>query len=328
MKLNYISKSKIKYLILFLFLLIYPADAQTLLTSVEKLPNYEYDLGKGIGYALARNCSASLAKIEKVKANQSPVYPNIDEINVKLSVIEYYRFTENRKKGEPEIDLSYLRARKVRIPNSDPFKWYDYVNMTEGNKAMVFNCKDGIKSGHLFVTTDAANFDKIKQAIELTEQFRIYTGKLLDYFDNDFRSDNEIRKGAALNFLYGSMEVSGDLGAYILVNLLNETPVSKQREGSTAESVIGWRLNSDDLADKLPEFRKQTFINLVQIASGENENAMDATRILSKIARRNSGELRPYLKTGKTENIRTNIKKIKIVGDFSTEPLMRLLSEN
>src|SRR5215204_1235085 len=180
---NYISMLKIKYLILLLFLLVYPMQAQKLLTSAEKLPDYEYDLGKGVGYGLAQNCSASLAKIEKVKATQSPVYPNNDEINVKLSVIEYYRFTKNRKEGEPEIEISYLKARAVRkILTYDPFKWHDYVNMIEGNKAMVFYCKDGSKaSGYLFVTTDAANFDKIKQAIELTEQFRIDSNKILDY---------------------------------------------------------------------------------------------------------------------------------------------------
>ena len=327
---NYISMLKIKYLILLLFLLVYPIQGQKLLTSAEKLPDYEYDLGKGVGYALWRNCSASLAKIEKVKATQSPVYPNNDEINVKLSVIEYYRFTKNRKEGEPEIEISYLKARAVRrIPTYDPFKWHDYVNMIEGNKAMVFYCKDSSKaSGYLFVTTDAANFDKIKQAIELTEQFRIDSNKILDYFANDFKSDNEIIKGAAINFLYGSTSLFGDIGAYILVNLLNETPISKQRDGWMGESQIGWRLNSDDLADKLPEFRKQAFIKLVQIASGENENAIGAARILANIAPGNSGELRPYLKAGKTEKIRINLLKVNMTGDgWHPESLVKLLSE-
>jgi hypothetical protein len=327
---NYISRLKIKCLILLLFLLVYPAYSQTSENYAETIPDYEYGLGQGVGRALADNCSAALTSIGDVKVSQSQDLPLYDEFNIKLSVIKYYRFLKDRKKGEPEINLSYQKPRKIKEkPTGKHLDWSLLVNMIEGNKAIIFNCRDGkeVAGYNSFITTDVAYFDKIERAIALTERFRADYVNALDYFANDYKSDDELRKGTALNFLF-SAEIPGDVKAYIFVNLLSESPLSKQREGWFVKTDIRDQLLANYTSDAPPQFRKQAFIKLVQIANGENENAMDATEILAQIARSNPDELRPYLKSGKTENIITHLQKIHIIGDASLpDALMKLLSE-
>lgn len=322
---NYLSPSKIQYLILLLFLFVCPVHSQTSENYAETIPDYVYGLGKGVGRALASDCSAALTLIEDVKVNQSAIY---DEIDVKLSVIKYYRFPDDRKKGDPEINLSYQKPRKPKFkPTSNPYDWYLLVNIVKGNKAMIFKSKSGMGP---FVTTDVAYFDKIKQAIDLTERFRADYLNALDYFANDFESDDELIKGAALNFLFPGPGIPGDVKAYILVNLLSESPASMQREGWSIKGGIG-HLEANYTADAPAEFRRQAFTKLVQIAGGEDEKAVDATVILADIADGNSDELRPYLKSGKRGNIMKNLQKfmINVKGDgFTPEPLMKLLSEN
>jgi hypothetical protein len=215
---NYLLRLKIKCLILLLFLLVYPAYSQTSENYAETIPDYEYGLGSGVGYALANNCSAALTSIEDVQVSQSPIY---DEFNIKLSVIKYYRFIGDQKKGDTEINFSYQKPRKPKFkPTAKPYDWYLLVNIIEGNKAMVFSCKKGFAQ---FVTTDAAYFDKIKQAIALTEKFRADYVNVLDYFAKDFESDDELIKGAALNFLLSGPGIPNDIRTLIFANWLSES---------------------------------------------------------------------------------------------------------
>jgi hypothetical protein len=329
---NYLSWLKIKCLILLLFLFVYPPYSQTSENYAKTISDYEYGLGNGVGRSLANNCSTALTSIEDVKVSQSSDMPLYDVFNVKLSVIKYYRFIGDRKKGDPEINLSYQTPRKTKeILNGQPWQWSLLVNWTEGNKAMVFKCSDSEDIGFDgFITTDVAYFDKIKQAIELTGRFRADYVNILDYFANDYKSDDELIKSVALNLLLGSSEISKDIRAYILVNLLSESPASKQREGWHVKISIENELGINYPPDAPPQFRKQAFIKLVEIANGENENAMDATVILADIASGNPDELRPYLRAGKSGNIIINLQKfmINVKGNgFSPAPLMKLLSE-
>jgi hypothetical protein len=321
---NYLLRLKIKCLILLLFLFIYPLQAQTAENYAKTIPDYKYGLGEGVGRALAGDCPAALTSIEDVKISRISDSATSDDINVKFSVIKYYRFPTERKKGDTEISLSFKKPQKPKFkPTANPSDWYLLVNMIEGNKAMVFSC-----GPNYFVTTDAVYFDKIEQAIALTERFRADYVNALDYFANDYKSDDELRKGAALNFLLGA-EIPNDIRAYILVNLLSESPASKQREGWHVKISIKNELGINYPPDAPPQFRKQAFTKLVQIAGGENENAVDATEILAYIASGNPDELRPYLRAGKTGNIMINLQKfmINLIGDFPSEPLMKLLSE-
>jgi hypothetical protein len=294
-----------------------------------KVPDYVYGLGKQIGYALGGECFAALTSIEDVKIRQDSDQPAFDVYDVRLSVIEYYQHSRDPNKDKPEIDFSFKKIRKPKQLTEDGWAWAYLLNMVKGNKAMFFNnCEQGNLA---FETTDAAYFDRIKQGIELTKQFRADYVNAINYFANDYEADDELIKGLTLYSLIvgDSHLIPWDVKAYILVNLLNERSAIMQNRGKTAISLhIIQQLGNYDFTDVLPQYRKQAFINLVKIAGGEGENAVVATYILAKIAVINSDELRPYLRSGRRGNIVINLQKVDMSRKgYFPEPLRKLLSE-
>jgi hypothetical protein len=260
-----------------------------------KPSDYEYLLGEKIGRALSRDCSVSRATVKSVEPDR--VYFNVNE---------YYRFTDDKEKGDMEISVRY-RNRQPNSYISDSDRWWSYVNRNTGTNALVFLCEQGkLATYHAFVTTDAKYFDKIKAAVELTETFRKDTGEFINYFENNYKTDTDLNKAVAIQFLV-NLKIPRDAGAYIAVELLEKTLVWKKEPITLA--VIQDALSIKTIYS-LPEFRSKAFSALLKIANGDDEKAREATLILTKIAESNSVELKNYLKPENTRNIQMNLQKI------------------